>query len=78
MLQWKELYDECNNCDKCQLGETRTNMVFGEGNPKAKIIFVGEAPGAYEDRTGRPFVGRGGQLLTKGLTALNLSRDKDY
>lgn len=78
MLQWKQLYEECSNCHKCPLGETRTNMVFGEGNPEAKLLFVGEAPGADEDRTGRPFIGRGGQLLTKGLTALNLVRERDY
>ncbi|AAK80938.1 DNA polymerase [Clostridium acetobutylicum] len=78
MLQWRELYNECIECQKCRLGENRTNMVFGEGNPEAKLMFVGEAPGADEDRLGRPFVGRAGQLLTKGLTALNLSRDRDY
>lgn len=53
-------------------------MVFGDGNPKAKIMFVGEAPGADEDRMGLPFVGRAGKLLTKGLTALNLKRENDY
>ncbi|KAJ49972.1 DNA polymerase [Clostridium tetanomorphum] len=78
MLRWKELYNECVNCDKCNLTKDRTNMVFGEGNSKATIMFVGEAPGADEDRLGRPFVGRAGQLLTKGLTALNLSREVDY
>ncbi|KEI06791.1 uracil-DNA glycosylase [Clostridium botulinum] len=78
MLQWKDLYKECKACSKCNLGEERINMVFGEGNPKAKLMFIGEAPGADEDRTGRPFVGRAGQLLTKGLLELNLHRDKDY
>ncbi|MCR3761405.1 uracil-DNA glycosylase [Clostridium felsineum] len=78
MLQWKELYSECIDCHKCRLGENRINMVFGEGNPEAKLMFVGEAPGADEDRLGRPFVGRAGSLLTKGLTALNISRERDY
>jgi uracil-DNA glycosylase len=53
-------------------------MVFGEGNPTAPIMFVGEAPGADEDEEGKPFVGKAGQLLTKGLTALDLIRDRDY
>lgn len=78
LLHWKELIEECENCNKCKLSETRTNMVLGEGNIHAKLMFVGEAPGADEDRLGKPFVGKAGQLLTKGLTALNLSRDKDY
>lgn len=78
MLQWKELYDECLECHKCVLGENRNNMVFGEGNAESKLMFIGEAPGADEDRLGRPFVGRAGQLLTKGLTALNLLRERDY
>lgn len=78
MLVWKELYNECLKCHKCKLGDNRINMVFGEGNINAKLMFVGEAPGADEDRIGRPFVGRAGQLLTKGLTALELTRDKDY
>ena len=78
MLHWKELIEECESCKKCGLSQHRANMVFGEGNPKAKLMFVGEAPGADEDRTGRPFVGRAGQLLTKGLTALELLRERDY
>lgn len=53
-------------------------MVFGDGNPKAHIMFIGEAPGADEDRTGIPFVGRAGQLLTKALLALDLHRERDY
>ncbi|MFD3158492.1 uracil-DNA glycosylase family protein [Haloimpatiens sp. FM7330] len=78
MLKWKELYEECKNCHKCALGEKRTNMVFGEGNMKAPIVFIGEAPGADEDRSGRPFVGKAGQLFTKGMLALDLKRDRDY
>lgn len=78
LLKWKDLYNECVNCHKCGLGYSRTNIVFGDGNPKSHIMFIGEAPGADEDRLGVPFVGRAGQLLTKGLEALNFYRDKDY
>ncbi|ERI94294.1 putative uracil-DNA glycosylase A [Clostridiales bacterium oral taxon 876 str. F0540] len=78
MLGWKELYEQCSNCDKCSLSKNRKNMVFGEGNLRAPIMFIGEAPGADEDEQGKPFVGKAGQLLTKGLTALNLIRDRDY
>ncbi|MDP4177788.1 MAG: uracil-DNA glycosylase [Bacillota bacterium] len=78
MLYWKELINQCEGCNKCRLSENRTHVVFGEGNPKAKLMFVGEAPGADEDRLGRPFVGKAGQLLTKGLTSLNLERSRDY
>lgn len=78
MLQWKELYEECSKCNRCRLGNSRTNMVFGEGNPKAKLMFVGEAPGADEDRLGRPFIGKAGQLLEKALRTLDLQRERDY
>lgn len=78
MLGWRELYAECYKCNKCELGKKRKNMVFGEGNIKADIMFIGEAPGADEDEQGKPFVGKAGQLLTKALTALDLHRDKDY
>ncbi len=65
-------------CRKCSLSETRTNTVFGTGNPDADWMFVGEAPGAEEDRQGLPFVGRAGQLLNAMLAALGLSRDDVY
>lgn len=78
MLGWRELYNECMNCSKCRLSGSKSRVVFGEGNMKARLMFVGEAPGADEDATGRPFVGKAGQLLTTGLEALNLYRDKDY
>lgn len=74
MLKWKELYEECVNCHKCGLGDNRTNMVFGDGNPRGRIMFIGEAPGADEDRTGLPFVGRAGQLLTRALESIGLYR----
>ncbi|HLX11983.1 MAG TPA: uracil-DNA glycosylase [Bacteroidota bacterium] len=66
------------NCLKCGLGPTRTKFVFGVGNPKADIVFIGEGPGADEDRTGEPFVGRAGQLLNKILAAINLKREEVY
>ncbi|HZS06241.1 MAG TPA: uracil-DNA glycosylase family protein [Blastocatellia bacterium] len=65
-------------CQRCKLWETRANLVFGEGNPKAELMFVGEAPGADEDATGRPFVGRAGQLLTKMIEAIGLRREDVY
>jgi len=68
----------CLVCDKCDLQASCTNVVFGEGNPKAKIMFVGEGPGRDEDRQGRPFVGAAGQLLDKILVSVGLSRDEVY
>ena len=65
-------------CLKCELGFTRTNFVFGVGNPNADIVFVGEAPGEKEDLIGEPFVGRAGKLLDKILAAINLSREDIY
>ena len=65
-------------CQKCPLGSTRTNFVFGVGNPDADIVFVGEAPGEKEDLEGKPFVGRAGKLLNKILAAIKLSRDDVY
>ena len=65
-------------CQKCPLGSTRTNFVFGTGNEQADIVFVGEAPGEKEDLVGEPFVGRAGKLLDKILAAIELSRDDIY
>lgn len=66
-------------CPLCpELAATRTQTVFGDGNPKARLVFLGEAPGADEDRTGKPFVGRAGQLLTKIIEACRLTRDEVY
>ena len=67
-----------SGCQRCVLGETRTNFVFGVGHPDADIIFIGEAPGADEDAQGIPFVGRAGKLLTKMIEAMKLSRDDVY
>ena len=69
---------EICDCQKCPLGATRNKFVFGVGNPEADIMFVGEAPGAEEDRLGEPFVGRAGQLLDKILAAMNLDRTQVY
>lgn len=71
---WEDLQKSCMQCRKCGLCETRHNVVFGVGNPKAKVLFVGEGPGENEDLQGEPFVGRGGQLLDKFLAAVDLDR----
>lgn len=73
-----ELKEKCENCRKCSLCETRTNVVFGAGSENADIMFVGEAPGENEDKTGIPFVGRAGQLFDKYLEAVGLSRKEVY
>ncbi|MCF8216711.1 MAG: uracil-DNA glycosylase [Chlorobium sp.] len=69
------LYESAKTCTKCRLASTRTNFVFGEGNPSAKLVVIGEAPGADEDAQGRPFVGRSGQLLDKILVAVGFRRE---
>ncbi len=73
-----ELQKKCAACQRCSLHETRTNCVFGVGNPKAKLMFVGEAPGEQEDLSGTPFVGRAGQLLDKFLYAVDIKREDVY
>ena len=70
--------EEVLNCRKCGLYSTRTNPVVGEGNPKAKIMFVGEAPGFYEDRTGRPFCGAAGRVLDELLESIGIKREDVY
>ena len=69
---------EAENCHKCDLYETRKNVVFGKGDEKSKILIIGEAPGQDEDKTGEPFVGRAGNLLDKMLAAIGLDRKKVY
>lgn len=69
---------EIGDCTRCQLCKGRTNIVFGVGNPKADLMFVGEAPGRDEDLQGEPFVGRAGQLLTKMIEAMGLKRSDIY
>lgn len=69
---------KCESCTACALGKTRNNIVFSDGNPStAKIVLIGEAPGEMEDETGRPFVGRAGQLLNDFLTEAGISREED-
>ena len=74
---WEDLKTACYNCEKCELCSTRTNLVFGVGNPRAEVIFIGEGPGEQEDLKGEPFVGRGGQLLDKMLAVVDLDRNKN-
>jgi uracil-DNA glycosylase family 4 len=69
---------EIGDCRRCKLCSTRTNIVFGSGNPQARLVFVGEGPGADEDVQGLPFVGRAGQLLTKIIEAINFKREEVY
>ena len=74
-----ELEKICKNCTLCNLSKTRTNVVFGEGNPNARLMFIGEGPGEMEDKTGRPFVGRAGKLLTKIIhNVLKINRSEVY
>lgn len=72
-----ELAQHCNNCHRCQLGDTRQNSVVGRGNLQASIMIIGEAPGQKEDETGLPFVGPAGQLLEKILASVKLDSDQD-
>lgn len=69
-----ELHQRINKCTRCPLFKTATHAVPGEGDPKAKIMFVGEAPGRVEDETGRPFVGRAGKLLDQLLASIGIER----
>jgi len=72
------LRTELGDCKRCRLHEKRANIVFGVGDPNARLMFIGEGPGADEDRRGEPFVGRAGQLLTKIIEAMGLQRDQVY
>jgi len=74
----EKIAEEVHQCRKCSLGSSRTNAVPGEGNPNARIMFVGEGPGADEDAQGRPFVGRAGQLLDKVIAAMGLKRSEVF
>jgi len=65
-------------CQRCKLGATRKNLVFGVGNPKARLVFVGEGPGADEDAQGEPFVGDAGKMLNRIITAMGLTREEVY
>ena len=74
----EELRSQALVCTACGLSERRTNVVFGEGDPRSPLVLVGEGPGDQEDKTGRPFVGRAGQLLDKALVEAGLSRETVY
>lgn len=74
----EDIRADIGECTRCRLHEHRTNIVFGEGNPAAKLAFVGEGPGADEDRTGRPFVGKAGKLLDKIIEAMGMNREDLY
>ena len=76
--QLEQLKERCANCAACPLGATRTNSVFGVGDPHARLMFVGEAPGEQEDRQGIPFVGAAGQLLDRFLFAVDVPRESVY
>lgn len=70
--------ENLGECTRCRLHEGRNRIVFGEGNPQAPVVFVGEGPGAEEDRTGRPFVGRAGELLTRIIESVGWQREDVY
>lgn len=74
----EKIRKDLGKCDRCKLCGDRSNIVFGEGSPDAKLMFIGEAPGRDEDIQGRPFVGRAGQLLTKMIEAMKLTREEVY
>lgn len=76
-MDWKELGAACQNCFGCELCQTRHNVVFGVGNPKSSILFVGEGPGEQEDLQGIPFVGPAGQLLDEMLSIIDISREEN-
>lgn len=73
--KWDELEARCKSCQKCELSQTRTNVVFGSGSREARLMFVGEAPGEKEDLSGVPFVGAAGKLLDKYLYAVGIERE---
>jgi len=81
-MKKEELLEQVNralrSCKKCRLSRTRTNVVPGEGDASAEIMFIGQCPGFHEDQQGRPFVGRAGQLLDELLTSIGLKREKVF
>jgi uracil-DNA glycosylase family 4 len=78
MDTWQDLKNECLGCQNCPLGQTRTNLVFGDGAADAKIMLIGEGPGQREDEQGVPFVGPAGKLLDDMLAIIGLDRTKVY
>ncbi len=77
-MTWEELENACGSCQKCALGATRTNCVFGTGSRNARLMFIGEAPGEKEDLSGIPFVGAAGKLLDRFLEAVDIPREDVY
>jgi len=75
---WKQLQEAVKSCTLCDLHKSRTQTVFGVGDPQADWLLIGEAPGAEEDRQGEPFVGRAGQLLNNMITAIGLKRESVF
>lgn len=74
----EKIRKELGDCQRCKLGKTRKNLVFGVGNPEARLVFVGEGPGADEDLQGEPFVGEAGRILNRIITAMGLKREDVY
>ena len=74
----ESIHADLGDCQRCKLAQSRNRIVFGDGNTKAKLMFIGEGPGAEEDRQGQPFVGAAGQLLTRIIEAIKLSRSQVY
>jgi DNA polymerase len=74
----ESIHADLGDCQRCKLARGRNHIVFGDGNPKAKLVFIGEGPGVEEDRKGQPFVGAAGQLLTRIIEAIKLSRNQVY
>ena len=75
---WEELEEACKNCNKCRLCQGRKSVVIGTGNKEAKLMFIGEGPGADEDIQGIPFVGKAGQLMNKAFTGVGIEREDVY
>ena len=75
---WEELEESIKSCNKCKLCKTRQNIVFGTGNKQSKLMFIGEGPGADEDRLGEPFVGRAGKLMNLAFETLGIDRKEVY
>jgi DNA polymerase len=78
VISLESVREEIGECTRCKLHKGRTNLVFGVGNPRARLMFVGEGPGEEEDKKGEPFVGKAGQLLTKMIEAMGLEREDVY
>ena len=75
---WEQLEEGIKNCKKCKLNQNRTNIVLGTGNRQADLMFIGEGPGADEDREGIPFVGKAGKLMNQALIGLGINREELY